>query len=321
MLTIIIGIVVVLVVVCGGGAFAMNRFFSGLGGTTTGGGTGGGSNGGTGGSSFASKVDISNLAVTYADDQLTFTSLQQQAKFDDDSLTTYGSKSNYVRLSFSEKQTGKGDSIFSYTSAFKLVLPDGSLASSVKASQYTGPDQGEQRQSWIDFGTNGKIDLNTVKLRLGGSDEETMEFALKTGADVSQFQPKTINLNKQFNYATMQWTIKDATQSLYFDGDQAKKGKVFVILNIVINNNSSSTYTNLGSSQRLKSGSEIVAPDYSSDDSNFGYVKGHVSNIAGNEVFKVTKSSTGTYTLQLGKITDYNDNVLDPGKSIDIQFQ
>ncbi|MBO0780566.1 MAG: zinc ribbon domain-containing protein, partial [Ktedonobacteraceae bacterium] len=164
------------------------------------------------GTSYTDTRTLSNLTVTYADDQITFTSVQQQPKFDDD----YDSKPNHIRINFSEKQVGTDDSLFSYSSAFHLILPDKTVASVGDTSEISAPDQGVNRTNWIDFGTNDKVDLSNLILRVGESDEAKMEIPLKSGADVSQFQPKTINPNQAFKYVTMDWTLVSATRSLSY---------------------------------------------------------------------------------------------------------
>lgn len=293
MLYIVIGIVLVVLVVCGGGAVAISKALGGSG-TKMGSSSGGSSGSGQ----YASQQKL-NLSVVYSSVQFNFTSLQQANKFSDDSYTglSYNGNKNYVRLNFQEQQTAQKSSYFSYTSTFLLILPDKTTAKALKANEYSGPQAGEVRTNWVDFELNNQVDLNKLSLRLGGSDEAQMTFDLKTGADVSQYKPKQNNLNKPFQYTGMSWTLKDATQSYYYNGKQAKSGKVFIIVDLTgsspANNGTVYLYSDF---VRLQSGATVSAPTYDSNLDDFDVVEPGTSNIQGTAVFETPPSST--YTLQ-----------------------
>lgn len=303
---IIVGIVVVLLAVCVGGGLAAQSLISGglskinspttylssYDATSTAAAKDTGDNG-----PYASTKAL-NLTVTYASVKMTFTSLEQKKKFADDYTTTYSldPKASFVRLAFKEQQTAKESSYFSYTNAFHLILPDGSLAAAKNAQQYSGPEQSVSRDNWVDFQTSGRVDLNKLKLQLGGSDEAQMTFSLQNNADLSQYNPKTVQLNKQVSYASVNWTLKDATQSLYFNGAQAKSGKVYITVDLVANNPGSSDVY-LYNFVRLKSGDSTVAPEYGSDTNNFDTINPNTSNLTGSVTFLIPPSSDGTYIL------------------------
>lgn len=293
LLLILVGVVALLIILGGAGTFALINASHTLGSNKGSVSSGGSSSNGSSGGNMASSQQV-NVTTVYASDQITFTSIQQAAKFADDEFTNYSDHPNYVRVNFKEQQLSKQSSYFSYTSAFHLILADKTVLSSEKAQQYTGPDQAVVRTNWVDFGASGAIDLSQLTMRLGGQEDAQMDIPLKTGADVSKYLPKTTTLNKNFNYATMNWTLKDATQSLYFNGTQAKSGQVYITTTLIANNPGSNELF-LDNFVRLKAGGSAIAPDYGSDTSNFDVIKAATSNIQGSVTFLVTPAST--YTL------------------------
>ncbi|GHO94845.1 hypothetical protein KSF_048930 [Reticulibacter mediterranei] len=299
-LYIVLGIVVAVLVICGGSAWAMSKAFSG--GDKTG--TGGSSSGGnSSGGQFAAEQKV-DLSVVYSSVQFTFTSVQQADKFSDDSLSglSYSSKKNYVRVNFKEQQTSQKSSYFSYRSSFLLVLPDKTTVSPIKSLEYSGPEGGVVRTNWVDFELKDQVDLSKLSLRLGASDEAQMTFDLKTGADVSKYKPQQVTLNKSFQYAGMDWTLKDATQIYYNNGKQAKNGKVFVLVNLKANNpdGNGSVYLYSGF-LRLKSGDTVSAPTYDSNLDDFDIIEAGTSNLQGMAVFETPPSSTYTLEFTSGK--------------------
>ncbi|HLZ64142.1 MAG TPA: hypothetical protein VKR06_45005 [Ktedonosporobacter sp.] len=311
---IIIGVVVVLLVVCGGGTLAAINWAKSLGSNTT---SGGGITS-LGGSSAPTSQTLTNLSITYASDQMTFTSLQQASSFTDDTYTTmYGAKGNYVRVNFKEQQTSARSSYFSYTSSFHLLLPDKSVLAPEHAQAFTGPEQAVQRTNWIDFATNSSVDLTQLTLRVGSGEEVQMDIPLKSGADVSKYQPKTANLNKAFHYAGMNWTLVRATQSLSAGGKQATTGNVYMSIDLKADNPTSNEAF-IGESFRLKSGSTVISPDYSSNTNNIDLIKPNTTNLQGTLIFLTPPSSTSTYTLDLLGSQDSFDPF--PETTVDFQI-
>ncbi|MBE3559330.1 MAG: hypothetical protein IMW89_08905 [Ktedonobacteraceae bacterium] len=310
MLFIVLGVIVVLLGACVASAvFA----FNGIKNIASG---GSGSTGGTGSGDSGSNVADSqslNLTFTYSDVQITITSLQQAKKFDDDSLTQYGTKANYVRVNMKEQNQGKRSAYYSYRSSFLLVLPDNTTATAQKAEEYSGPDSGVVRTNWIDFPTNSKVDLSKLTLRVGAQDEVQMDIPLKNGADLSKYQPKKVELNKQTTYAHMSWTLKSATQSYSFQGKQAKKDKVYITVELVGNNNSNYDLYLYGF-LRLKSGDSVSSTEYGSNLDNFDTIDAGTTNVQGSATFLVPPSPSGTYTLQFMPSRNF------PGQSVDFQI-
>lgn len=257
-----------------------------------------------------------NLTVTYAGDQITFTQIQQASKFSDDQETTYtftGHK-NWVRLIFTEKATDS--SYFSYTASFHLILPNGNIIAATNAQQYSGPQQGVQRQNWVDFGTDSTVDLSHLQLNLGTSDEATMKFPLKDNADLSAYQPKQANPNTQFQYDNVNWTIKSITKSLYSGGKQAKAGQIYLIFDLLANNTSSDDALPPIDFLRLKAGpSSVQAPDYSSNLDKFVVISAN-STAKGTAIFLITPTPDGKYTLDCQP--NSNNGIAE--KTVDIQI-
>jgi zinc-ribbon domain/Domain of unknown function (DUF4352) len=294
-LTAIIIAVVVIVLIAGGtGIFLFTRNSNNKGGANTGGNN-------NAANTYASSQPI-DLTVTYASDQITFNKIQQATKFSDDSETSYtfNTPKDYVRVSFNEKQTATESSYFGYFDAFRLKLPNGSTVQALNSEETSGPEQGVQRPNWVDFpSAAGEVDLSNLTIILGTSDEAQETFPLKSNADVSKYQPKTFTINTSpFKYAGMDMTIKSATQSYYYNGAQAKTGKVFLAIALQADNNQDSDiYLDSTNFLRLKTSDATVSPDYSSDLNNFDIINAQTTGITGTAIFDVTPSPDGKYTL------------------------
>jgi hypothetical protein len=297
----IIGIVALafIVVVGGGGLLIALTSHSNQANNGNGNG-GGGLLGGNGGGNFAATQNLSNLAIVYASDQITFKSVQQAQKFPDDDLANDNFLHKYfVRVNIHEMNNDAQNSDVFYDESFHLTLPDGTTVNALNSQQDTGPGQGENRDNWIDFGTNGKVDLSKLTLTIGQSSEQQMKVPLQSNANVSQYLPKTVNTNQQFNYAGFGWVLKDATQSFSFAGEQAKTGKVFVIVDVVANNNSQVEFTSDGTNfVTLHSGSTSTAPDIlGSNADNFIDIQSGNTNVTGSWEFSTPQSPNGQYSL------------------------
>jgi hypothetical protein len=299
-------IVLVILILLGGTGiiFLARNGSTGKGGANTG-------NGSNTADTYSTTQSI-DLTIVYSSDQITFNKIEQATKFADDSDTSYGSLDNikdYVRVDFNEKQTASTDSYFSYYDSFRLKLPDGTIVQAQKSEEFSGPEQGVQRPNWVDFpSTQGEVDLSNLTIILGTTDEAQMTFPLKTNADVSKYQPKTFTLNSTFKYAGMDMTIKSAAQSYYYDGQQAKAGKVFLTIALNADNNQdSSIYLTPSDFLRLKTSDATVSPDYSSDLDNFDIIDPQTTGIMGTAIFDVTPSPDGKYTLIFEKGDNFDE--------------
>lgn len=270
---------------------------------------------GNGGSSFPVTQTIS-LSVVYSSVQMDFTKIEQASKFADDDVTTrYTTRPNYVRINFKERNQSKSHAFYSYLAAFHLLLPDNTVEGADAAADHIGPEQSVVRDEWVDFGTSEQVDLSKLTLQLGSESEAQMQFPLKTGADVSKYQPRTATLNKSFNYAHINWTLQRATHSLYFDGQQALTDKVYITVQLVASN-----YSNyqpvLFDFIRLKYGEDAAPPDNGSDLDNFELVRSGTINAQGSATFLVpVLPASTTYTLQFLSNSNYT------AQSVDFQIQ
>ncbi len=307
-----IGLAVLLVLCVGAGIFGVIKGAQSLKSTGTGGSTGGGNNASSTGNTSAASLNISNLSFVYASDQITVTSIQQASKFADDDQTTYGESPNYVRVNFKEQQIAKGDyanSIFIYTETFHMLYPGGSVIAAQNSQADLGPDQGVVRTNWVDFPATGKVDLSNLTMRVGSSDEQQMDIPLQNNANLSKYQPKTVTLNKKFTYASMNWTLVSATQSLSLGGNQAKSGKVYLSISLKADNSSNEEFFGTDFT-RLQSDSNVSSPDDGNSSMNdFDDVQPGTSNVQGTQVFLTPASSSGKYTLTFLASTDSSSNI------------
>jgi hypothetical protein len=315
---IIIGIVAVLVLACSGSIYALSKALSNfhLPGTSTITDVGSISSSSSSSGGTSSSQDLNNLKIVYSSDEMTFTSLQEAPNFKDDTYTTgYAAKPNYVRVNFKEHQLEGHFSLFSYRSVFHLLLPDKSVIAPQQAQSYLGPELDVVRTNWVDFATNASVDLNQLTLRVGADDEVQMDIPLKSGGDVSKYQPKTATLNKLFHYAGLNWTLTSATQTLSTGGKQAKSGKVYIAVTLATNNPTSNEFY-LGDLFRLKAGETVASPDYSSNMDGIQLIKPNTTNLQGTVIFLVPPAST--YTLDLLPKSGYLYNITE--QTVDFQI-
>jgi hypothetical protein len=289
--------VVAFVVIGVGGMFALISAVSN---------NGGSSGGGSGNGNYSASQTLSNLSIVYASDQLTFTSVQQASSFNDDNLTSYGDHPNYVRVNFKEQQTSNNSSNFVYDESFRLILPDHSVIAAQNAANDSGPEQAVVRTNWVDFPTSAKVDLSSLTLRIGAQDEAQMDVPLKSGANLSLYQPKMVNPNTQFQYAKLNWTITGATQSLYFNGQQAKTGQVFITVNLKADNNSTYEVWLYGSFVHLKANGNSIAPELESNTNAFDDMQPGTTNHQGSVTFPTQPTANGQYTLDF--LPDQNND-------------
>jgi zinc ribbon protein len=199
-----------------------------------------------------------NLMFTYASIVMTITSVQEANSFPDDNSATQG----VVRISLNEKNSTPHSGSFLYSDAARLVLPDGTTATSDNAQHNIGPDSSTSRTNWIDFAVpSSNLDLSKLILRMGKATENQMDIPLIPNADLSKYQPKTVTPNTTFQYAGLNWTITSATKSLSANDQQATAGNVYITVTLKVDNPTSSDFNGYwGDYIRLKSGNTTSAP-------------------------------------------------------------
>lgn len=296
-------IAVVLVVTIGGGLLLAHPPHSGA---------------GNSGGNFAASENLHNLSVTFASDDITIKSVQQAQTFpDDQQANDNGMYTYFIRLNFHEANTTSQDAIVVYDLDFNLVLPDGNTIPALSSEISLELQQEDNRDNWVDFGVHGgKVDLSKLTLILGSSGEQTMKVPLQSGANLSQYQSKTVNPAQHFTYDGMDWELKDATESLSYSGSQAETGKVYVIVDMIVNNNTQSDFTSTSTGfVTLHSGSTSTAPDILSSADNFYDIHPGTANVTGTWDFLTPAAPDGQYTLAFAA-SDANSNGNYPGQTV-----
>ncbi len=197
-----------------------------------------------------------NATVTYASVDTTIVNAQQATSFPEDSSSSNG----VLRLNLKE-QTAVPGVIYSYANSARLLLPDGTNLPPSQSLNDQSLNQGTSRTNWIDFPLPVSTDVSTLILQLGTTDEAQINIPLKSGADVSQYQPKTVTLNKPLKYYGLDWTILSATSQLSHNGTQATKGMVYIIVTLRADNHSASSFVNSPNNYvLLKTGTTSTPP-------------------------------------------------------------
>jgi hypothetical protein len=150
-----------------------------------------------------------------------------------------------------------------------LLLPDNTSLHPNKEQYYSGPDAAIKRTNWIDFPVPTNIKPDQLTLRIGTPTESQIDIPLKSGADVSKYQPVTSTPNKLMQYAGANWTITSATKQTSYNGKQVDQGSIYVVVKLKIDNNSQKTvYPFPTDTMRLQSGSTTNKPDSNTLSSN-----------------------------------------------------
>src|SRR6266487_1164139 len=207
-----------------------------------------------GGSSNGETKETVNLIFKYASLDITITSVQYAQSFSDDSR-------GGVRVAFKETASEQIGA-FLYDDVARLILPDQSVVASVNQQYSISPATGTSRTNWIDFPvTTQPADLSKLILQMGSAQENQMQIPLSSGADLSKYQPKTVNPNLPIHYGGLNWTLKTATSTLSTGGKQAGTGMHYVVLTFNVDNPTSGN-VNIGfvdEYMRLKAG-DITNP-------------------------------------------------------------
>lgn len=306
-LWIILGIVVAVVVLGGGGLIAAISSLN------HGGGNGPGGGGTT--TSYSKVITPSNLTFIYASDKITITKIEQASKFTDDQDTTYSTHGNFVRVSFQETESAKF-AIVDYLTSFNLVLPDKTSAKATNVKDFSSPNNGNTQDNWIDFATDSTLDLTQLSLRVGDGSEAQMNIPFKSGADLSQYNDKSVQPNKNFTFGPTNWTILSATQSLSFDGKQAKSGEIYLTINVKVNDTGNySLYSFNGDFIHLQGSNGLIGPETGSNASDLDTIDPG-STHQGAVTYLTPPTTNGTYTLLFKGTKDgvFND------KTVSFQF-
>jgi zinc-ribbon domain len=239
-----------------------------------------------------------NATVTYASVDTTIVNAQQAASFPEDSSGSNG----ILRLNIKE-QTAVPGVIYTYANSARLLLPDGTALSPSQSLNDESLNQGTSRTNWIDFPLPVSTDVSTLIFQLGTTDEAQIKIPLKSGTDVSQYQPKTVTLNTPLKYYGLDWTIISATSQLSHNGTQATKGMVYVIVTLKADNHSASSFVNSPNNYvLLKTGATSTPPTDASFPTEVSIGQ---TNATGTDNFLMPQGSTD-YTIIFAADTSNN---------------
>lgn len=239
-----------------------------------------------------------NLMFTFASVNMTITSVQYANSFPDDSSATSGT----VRINFKEANSTSGGSSVYYPDVTRLKLPDGTLIAPLNEENSSSPQPQVSDTNWIDFTVPAPpADLSKLILQMGTLNDNQMLIPLSPGADLSQYQPKTVTPNLKFQYAGLDWTISNATEGLNENGNQATKGNVYIVLTLMAFNPTTSDFSAYyGDYIRLKAGDTTNSP---TGDTNFPSTVSAQTTQMGTVVFLVPQGNTGFTLMMLAQQT------------------
>jgi len=255
-----------------------------------------------------------NQAVPYGGVDITIVSVQQsQAFLDDNNSGTKG----MLRLNLKEtSRTGRGS--FFYADVARLILPDKSTVAPLNEQQLDSPGAGVTRTNWLDFPVPTSIQIGQLTFQLGKNTEAQVSVPLTGKADVTQYQPKTAQLNVSTHYEGLTWTIISATVSLSDDGKQADKGMHYVMVAMKMDNPTSSDFNAYwGDYIRLQAGGTTSAPEVDSTSDSFplGIPAGSAGK-TGSLTFLLPDSNTSYILILLAK-----PNLIPPINQATANFQ
>jgi hypothetical protein len=202
-----------------------------------------------------------NSSVPYAGVNVTILNVQQAQSFLNDPNT---STNGMVRLNIQERNPTDIKVVWSYATIARLIVPDTSLVSPTYVNSVVRVAPGASQTSVVDFAVPTKNSVHQLTLVLGAPNEAQMLIPLFPSANVSKYQPKTINLNGQMQYFGLNWTLTSATSSLSIEGQQAAEGMRFITLVLKVDNTLSQVAIT-GSAyeyMRLKYGNISALPEH-----------------------------------------------------------
>lgn len=237
-----------------------------------------------------------NMSLTYSTIQLTFTQVQQAQSFPDDGSSN-GNPST-VRINFKEANTTSHGVYYGYADVARLILP-GQSSITPDASKSSGPPASNATaDNWLDFSVPASVSVVTDQLilRLGKVDEAQMDIPLKSGANLSAYQDKTVTPSaSQVTYDGLKYTVTKATETYSADTKQAAKGHRFVTISFTIDNpGSTNVYNSPSDYLRMKAGGETNTPE--NDTTVPGSFDAGSSGSTGYASFAVPENAT-TFTL------------------------
>jgi len=205
-----------------------------------------------------------NVTITYASVKFTIVDTEQASYFTDDSRTS-ADKPGALRIDMKEENTSQNNSSYYLSGAVHLLMPDNTSVDLLNAKDAYGPEALVSRTDWFDFAVPLTVDVKQLTLHFGTATETPIDVLLAPNSDVSKYQAKVSTPNKQTQYTngswTTNWTMTGASSQLSYEGKQADKGDVYVVVSLKIDNPSSKDYNGYASSLlRLQAGSTVAPP-------------------------------------------------------------
>ncbi len=212
----------------------------------------------------ASGTTSINATITYASVKFTIVDTQQAGYFTDDSRTS-ADKPGALRIDLKEENTSQKNSSYYLPDSVHLTMPDNTSVELLNAKNAYGPDAQVSRTDWLDFAVPLTVDVKQLTLHFGTATEAPIDVLLTPNSDVSKYQAKISAPNKQTQYTngnwTTNWTMTGASSQLSYDGKQAAKGDVYVVVSLKIDNPSSKDYNDYPSNfLRLQAGTTVSPP-------------------------------------------------------------
>ena len=235
-----------------------------------------------------------NETVTYAGAAITVLNAQQAQRFVNDPNS---GNDGMLRLNLKE-QNNTGVSIArSYADIARLVLPGGSTVTPVYVKAKGSIASGVTQSSFVDFAVPTTTSARKIVLRLGAASEAQMDIPLTGQANLSKYAPRSVKPDGQMLYMGLNWTLTQATSQLYTPGQQASKGKRYIIVTLSVDNTLSqeaitgSPYSYM----RLQVGNTLLSPQASTLPVSFAVGE---TGKTGAVTFLVPQNS-GSFTLIL----------------------
>ncbi len=235
-----------------------------------------------------------NSSVPYAGVDVTILNVQQSQSFVNDPNT---STNGMVRLNLREHNQTASEVRWSYATTARLILPDKSLVSPTYVKSVVSVAPGVSQTNVVDFAVPSNDSVNRLTLVLGAANEAQMFIPLMQNANLSNYQPETINLNGLMQYFGLNWTLTSATSSLSINGQQALKNMRYITVTLKVDNTLSqvaitgSPYDYI----RLKDGNTTALPKYTTLPVAFDV---GAAGVTGTVSFLVSQN-TKLYTLLL----------------------
>jgi hypothetical protein len=204
---------------------------------------------------------VINSSVAYASVDITILNVQQSQSFVNDPNS---STNGMVRLILREHNQTNVKVGWSYENIARLILPDKSIVSPIYVNSVVKIAPGASQKSIVDFAVPSNDHVSQLTLQLGATNEAQMLIPLTSNANVSNYQPRTINLNGQMQYFGLNWTLTTVTSNLSVNGQQALKNMRYITVTLKVDNTLSqiaitgSPYDFI----RLKYGSVTALPKY-----------------------------------------------------------